>query len=206
MKSSVRAEPSSSSFELTDRRPAPPPSPPLFGSRPSSVPSLPDLSATGTSTHVADDRWQGALRNLESAGGLLEELKVLLNDGAVYADEQTYMVGMSAAKQSRRLQNQDRRIKNLEKDLDSAVAAAAQARASTRQMEIALLEANKKCAAAEEQANGSQSIRAQHAREIEAKDMEIEKKTEEIRMLKAIVETLSEKKPPTVRPTARLSR
>eukprot|EP00271_Cylindrocystis_brebissonii_P009120 TRINITY_DN23776_c0_g1_i1.p1 TRINITY_DN23776_c0_g1~~TRINITY_DN23776_c0_g1_i1.p1 ORF type:complete len:213 (+),score=55.91 TRINITY_DN23776_c0_g1_i1:28-639(+) len=171
--------------------------------RQESVPPSPPADAVSQGgASETEDRWAAAVTNLQEASTLLDTLKQLLLVTAVYDDETKFRDRAAVAYQGRALQARERRIKALEREVDAAVAAAGRARSQVKEAEGARREAEERAARMQADLGSTAAVFEVHKDELAAVQSIVDKKDDEIHVLKAIIKTLSEK-PSSVRPGAR---
>eukprot|EP00245_Coleochaete_scutata_P003088 TRINITY_DN14409_c0_g1_i1.p1 TRINITY_DN14409_c0_g1~~TRINITY_DN14409_c0_g1_i1.p1 ORF type:complete len:184 (+),score=51.28 TRINITY_DN14409_c0_g1_i1:89-640(+) len=158
--------------------------PPVPPSNTAAADSLPTNNGGGP------EKWQMTRVNLKEIGVLVDSMQRLF-DKAVYLDEEPFAVASTHAHQLRTIKSQERRIRALERELDAAVAAAAHSRASKQQAEVAQKSAEARTLAAVEELNNTSEVFRLHMEELRAKQQELDRKTNEIKVLQAIIQTVS---------------
>ncbi|KAL2455668.1 hypothetical protein Adt_47170 [Abeliophyllum distichum] len=83
------------------------------------------------------ERWTAAIANITEMASNLESLKKLLTKKAVYVDDETFAKASLSSEQARTIKVLEQRVETLERELDSAISAAAHARTDKRQAEAA---------------------------------------------------------------------
>lgn len=146
------------------------------------------------SESLASDRFTAALANVTEMGQSLESLQHMLGK-AVYVDEDAFASASAASKQKRTVKAQERRIKALERELDAAIAAAGHARAEKKQAEAGQRAAEARTQEVLRELEDTTVVFKLHTEELRAKQGELEKKQDEIQVLKAIIDTLRQDRP-----------
>eukprot|EP00873_Tetraselmis_striata_P023271 jgi/Tetstr1/443535/TSEL_031539.t1 len=168
-KAPAAAEGSSGSRGLPPRSPA---HPPAAGSR-----------DEGGSDRASLGRWDAALGNVADAGVALQQLKHALDD-AIYLDEDAYNGVASLTHYTRTIQAQQRRILELEHELEAALGAVERSDSRARESERQRQEAEMRASSIEAELENNAVVFKMHYNELLAK-------TEEVQKLKAIIEGLS---------------
>ncbi|CDO97456.1 unnamed protein product [Coffea canephora] len=116
------------------------------------------------------ERWTAAITNLSEIAANLDSLQKLLMKKAVYVLEQ--------------------RVETLERELDAAISAAARARNEKRQAEAAQKAAELRALEVTRELENTTKVFELHMEELRAKQEEISKRDNEIKLLEAIIQTL----------------
>ncbi|EFJ17584.1 hypothetical protein SELMODRAFT_114499 [Selaginella moellendorffii] len=140
---------------------------------------------------AGSDRWSAALSNVSQIGGVVESLSGLLLHKAVYMDEEAFGHAASNARQSRNAVAQERRIRALEKELDSAIAAARQARVEKKRAESLQRAAEAHCQEVLQELENTTKVFKLHLEEFRKKEEDLTRKDSEIQVLKAIIQTMT---------------
>mmetsp|Transcript_32731 Transcript_32731/g.92843 ORF Transcript_32731/g.92843 Transcript_32731/m.92843 type:complete len:230 (-) Transcript_32731:202-891(-) len=152
---------------------------------PWSVPSDHPAAAASASeqhnTHLG--RWEAALGNLADAGVALQQMKHAVDD-AVYLDEDAYDGVASLSQYAKTIKAQQRRIVELEHELDIALGAAEKAEACAREEARQRREAEARTESIETELENNAVVFKMHYNELLARNDEVEK-------LKAVIEGLS---------------
>ncbi|XP_051139339.1 uncharacterized protein LOC127257072 isoform X2 [Andrographis paniculata] len=135
------------------------------------------------------DRWPAAIANLTEMSSNLDSLQKLLIKKAVYVDDDTFAKASLSSEQARAIKVLEQRVETLEKELDNAISAAARARTEKRHAEAAQKAAELRALEITKELENT-SIFQLHMEELRAKQDEIFKKDEEIKLLEAIIQTL----------------
>mmetsp|Transcript_21531 Transcript_21531/g.38359 ORF Transcript_21531/g.38359 Transcript_21531/m.38359 type:complete len:209 (-) Transcript_21531:114-740(-) len=128
-------------------------------------------------------RWNTALGNVADAGVALQQLKHALDD-AVYLDEDAYNGVASLSHYTRTIQAQQRRILELEHELEVALGSVERAESTARESERRRREAETRASSIEAELENNAVVFKMHYNELLAK-------SEEVQKLKAIIEGLS---------------
>ncbi|KAF3338106.1 hypothetical protein FCM35_KLT18693 [Carex littledalei] len=139
------------------------------------------------------ERWQAAMGNLTEMGANLDSLQKFLSKKAVFVDEETFSRASLASEQARSIKTLEQRVETLERELDAAIAAAARARNEKRQAEAAQKAAELRTQEITKELENTSKVFKLHMEELRAKQEEISKKNSEIKVLEAIIQTLSRK-------------
>ncbi|KNA16991.1 hypothetical protein SOVF_084090 [Spinacia oleracea] len=142
-----------------------------------------------------NDRWDAAIANLTETSGNLESLQKILLKKAVFVDEDTYNKASLASHQSRTIKVLEQRVETLERELDSAITAAAHARSEKRQAEAAQKAAELRTQEITKELENTSRVFELHMQELRAKQEEINKRDSDIKLLEAIIQTLGGKSP-----------
>ncbi|XP_031131609.1 uncharacterized protein LOC116032994 isoform X2 [Ipomoea triloba] len=132
------------------------------------------------------ERWTASIANLSEMAGNLDSLQKLLVKKAVYVDEDTYSKAYLTSEQARTI----KRVETLERELDSAISAAARARTEKRQAEAAQKAAELQAQEITKELENTTKVFALHMEELRAKQDEIAKRDKDIKLLEAIIQTL----------------
>ncbi|KAL2892637.1 Light-independent protochlorophyllide reductase subunit N [Bienertia sinuspersici] len=163
----------------------------------------------------SNERWDAAITNLTEISGNLESLQKLLLKKAVFVDEDTFSKASLASQQARTIklimfleelyiddnfshfsvQVLEQRVENLERELDSSITAAAHARSEKRQAEAAQKAAELRTQEITKELENTSKVFELHMQELRAKQEEINKRDEDIKLLEAIIQTLGGKSP-----------
>uniref|UniRef100_A0A0D9XZK9 Uncharacterized protein n=1 Tax=Leersia perrieri TaxID=77586 RepID=A0A0D9XZK9_9ORYZ len=155
-------------------------------------------SVVGTSVPPAaaaagGERWGAAIGNLTELGANVEALQKLLAKKAVFVDDDIFSKASLAADQARTIKILDQRVQCLERELDAAISAAARARTEKRQAEAAQRAAELRVQEVTKELENTAKVFKLHMEELRAKQEEIAKKESDIKVLEAIIRTLSNK-------------
>ncbi|XP_010939192.2 LOW QUALITY PROTEIN: uncharacterized protein [Elaeis guineensis] len=137
------------------------------------------------------ERWKAAIVNVTEMGANLESLQKLLAKKAVFVDDDTFAKASLTADQARTIKALEQRVETLERELDAAIAAAARARSEKRQAEAAQRAAELRAQEVTRELENTSKVFKLHMEELRAKQEEISKKDGEIKVLEAIIQTLS---------------
>ncbi|CAN0906784.1 hypothetical protein LINGRAHAP2_LOCUS24442 [Linum grandiflorum] len=137
-----------------------------------------------------EERWQGAIVNLTEMTSNLESLHKLLVNKAVFVDEETYAKASLTSEQARTIKVLEQRVETLERELDAAISAAARARAEKRQAEVAQKGAELQAQQVTKELENTTKVFKLHMEELRAKQEEIAKRDNDIKLLEAIIQTL----------------
>ncbi|WVZ26684.1 hypothetical protein V8G54_005228 [Vigna mungo] len=164
---------------------------------------------TMTGENEKGERWSGAMTNLTEMSSNLESLQKLLLTKAVFVDDDTFSKASLTADQARSIKLLQQRVETLEREVDAAITAAARARSEKRQAEAAQKAAESRAqqltAELENTTRFWSPIEANrflfpltevfelHMEELRAKQEEIQKRDEDIKLLEAIIRTLGGK-------------
>nr|ACG26932.1 hypothetical protein [Zea mays] len=155
---------------------------------PSSSSGGPAVSASSSG-----DRWSAAIGNLGELGANVDALQKLLGRKAVFVDDDIFSKASLAADQARTIKVLDQRVQSLERELDAAISAAARARAEKRQAEAAQRAAELRTREVTEELENTARVFELHMEELRLKQEDIAKKDSDIKVLEAIIRTLSSK-------------
>jgi len=139
----------------------------------------------------ASERWTAAISNLSEMGSTLDSLQKLLLQKAVYVDEEAFAQASSNSVQARNAVALERRVKTLERELDAAITASACARTEKRHAEAGQRAAEARTQEVLKELENTTKIFELHMEELRTKHEEIAKKDGEIKVLQAIIQTLS---------------
>ncbi|XP_042500075.1 uncharacterized protein LOC122078242 [Macadamia integrifolia] len=141
-----------------------------------------------------NERWKASLINLTEMGGNLDSLQKLIMKKAVYVDEETFAKASLSSEQARMIKALEQRIETLEREFDAAITAAAHARAEKRQAEAAQRASELHAQDVTRELENTTNVFKLHTQELRAKQEEISRKDDEIRVLESIIKTLAGKK------------
>ncbi|CAL1370440.1 unnamed protein product [Linum trigynum] len=139
---------------------------------------------------MSEERWQGAIVNLTEMTSNLESLQKLLLKKAVFVDEDTYAKASLTSEQARTIKVLEQRVETLERELDAAISAAARARAEKRQAEVGQKAAELRAQEVTKELENTTKVFQLHMEELRAKQEEIAKRDNDIKLLEAIIQTL----------------
>ncbi|KAJ7946717.1 hypothetical protein O6P43_031607 [Quillaja saponaria] len=140
------------------------------------------------------ERWSGAITNFTEMASNLESLQKLLLKKAVFVDDETFAKASITAEQARTIKILQQRVKTLERELDSAITAAARARSEKRQAEAAQKAAELHAEEVTKELENTTKVFELHMEELRAKQEQISKRDKDIKVLEAIIQTIGEKK------------
>ncbi|KAL8167574.1 hypothetical protein V2J09_009073 [Rumex salicifolius] len=140
-----------------------------------------------------NERWSAAIANLSEMSANLESLQKLLLKKAVFVDEETFSKASLATEQARTIKVLEQRVETLERELDAAITAAAHARTEKRQAEAAQKAAELRAQEITKELENTSRVFELHMQEIRAKQDEIDKRDQDIKLLEAIIQTLGGK-------------
>ncbi|XP_021776197.1 uncharacterized protein LOC110740020 [Chenopodium quinoa] len=143
----------------------------------------------------ANERWDSAIANLKETSGNLESLQKLLLKKAVFVDEDTFNKASLASQQSRTIKVLEQRVETLERELDASITAAAHARSEKRQAEASQKAAELRTQEITKELENTSKVFELHMQELRAKQEEITKRDNDIKLLEAIIQTLGGKSP-----------
>ncbi|KAH7571318.1 hypothetical protein JRO89_XS04G0021900 [Xanthoceras sorbifolium] len=124
----------------------------------------------------------------------IKALGLILSDRkAVFVDEDTFAKASLSSEQARTIKVLEQRVETLERELDAAIGAAAHARADKRQAEAAQKAAELRAQEVTKELENTTKVFELHMEELRAKQQEISKRDEEIKLLEAIIQTLGGK-------------
>ncbi|XP_057995889.1 uncharacterized protein LOC110664633 [Hevea brasiliensis] len=141
----------------------------------------------------SEERWKGAIANLTEMASNLDSLQKLLLKKAVFVDEETFTKASLSSEQARTIKVLEQRVETLERELDAAISAAARARAEKRQAEAAQKAAELRAQEITRELENTTKVFQLHMEELRAKQDEISKRDNEIKLLEAIIQTLGGK-------------
>ncbi|GLT76395.1 hypothetical protein SLA2020_480580 [Shorea laevis] len=141
----------------------------------------------------SEERWSGAIANLTEMASNLDSLQKLLLKKAVFVDEETFAKASLTSEQARTIKVLEQRVEMLERELDAAISAAARARAEKRQAEAGQKAAELRAQEVTRELENTTKIFELHMEELRAKQEEITKRDNEIKLLEAIIQTLGGK-------------
>ncbi|XP_068657499.1 uncharacterized protein [Aristolochia californica] len=137
------------------------------------------------------ERWGAAIANLTEMGSNLESLQKLLLKKAVFVDEETFTKASLTSEQAKTIKALEQRVATLERELDAAITAAARARSEKRQAEAAQKTAELHALEVTRELNNTTNVFKLHMEELRMKQEEIAKRDSDIKVLEAIIQTLS---------------
>ncbi|KAI4375863.1 hypothetical protein MLD38_013683 [Melastoma candidum] len=140
-----------------------------------------------------NERWNGAITNLTEMSSNLESLQKLLLKKAVFVDEETFARASLTAEQARTIKILQQRVGTLERELDAAITAAARARSEKRQAEASQKAAELRAHEVTKELENTTKVFELHLEELRAKQAEIDKRDNDIKLLEAIIQTLGGK-------------
>ncbi|KAM7478963.1 hypothetical protein LguiA_027176 [Lonicera macranthoides] len=140
-----------------------------------------------------NERWGAAIANLSEMSTNLESLQKLLIKKAVYVDEETFAKASLSSEQARTIKVLEQRVETLERELDNAITAAAHARKEKRQAEAAQKAAEIRAQEVTRELENTTKVFELHMEELRAKQEEISKRDNDIKLLEAIIQTLGGK-------------
>uniref|UniRef100_A0ACD5YIH0 Uncharacterized protein n=1 Tax=Avena sativa TaxID=4498 RepID=A0ACD5YIH0_AVESA len=153
------------------------------------------LSSSSSAPHAAPsgEHWGSAIGNLGELGANVESLQKLLARKAVFVDDDVFSKASLAADQARTIKILDQRVQSLERELDAAISAAARARTEKRQAEAAQRAAEQRAQDVTKELENTSKVFQLHMEELRTKQQEIAKRDSDIKVLEAIIQTLSGK-------------
>ncbi|XP_020588874.1 uncharacterized protein LOC110030486 [Phalaenopsis equestris] len=137
------------------------------------------------------ERWKAAIVNLSEMSANLESLQKILAKKAVFVDDETFSKAYLIAEQARNIKALEQRVGTLERELDAAIAAAARARSEKRQAEAAQRAAELRAQDVTRELENTTKVFELHMEELRRKQEEISKRDGDIKVLEAIIQTLS---------------
>ncbi|CAL9151606.1 unnamed protein product [Musa hybrid cultivar] len=137
------------------------------------------------------ERWKAAIMNLSEMGANLDAMQKLMAKKAVFVDEETFVKASLISEQARTIKVLEHRVEALEKELDAAIAAAARARSDKRQAEAAQRAAELHAQDLTRELENTTNVFKLHMEELRSQKEEISKKESEIKLLEAIIQTIS---------------
>ncbi|XP_011623978.1 uncharacterized protein LOC18435789 isoform X2 [Amborella trichopoda] len=138
------------------------------------------------------ERWKAALVNVGEMSATLDSLQKLLLTKAVYLDEEAFAQASINADQTRTIKALEQRVATLEKELDSAITAAARARSEKRLAEAGQRAAELRAQEVMRELENTKVFKL-HMEELRLKQEEISKRDSDIKVLEAIIQTLGGK-------------
>ncbi|KAJ8768318.1 hypothetical protein K2173_021471 [Erythroxylum novogranatense] len=141
----------------------------------------------------SEERWKGAISNLTEMASNVDSLQKLLLKKAVFVDEETFLKASLSSEQARTIKVLEQRVETLEKELDAAISAAARARAEKRQAEAAQKATELHAHEITRELENTTKVFELHMEELRAKQEEISKHDNDIKLLEAIIQTLGGK-------------
>lgn len=151
------------------------------------------LSGETMGENEKGERWSGAMTNLTEMASNLDSLQKLLLTKAVFVDDDTFSKASLAADQARTIKLLQQRVQTLEREVDAAITTAARARSEKRQAEAAQKSAESRAHQLTAELENTTKVFELHMEELRAKQEEIEKRDEDIKLLEAIIRTLGGK-------------
>ncbi|GJN36657.1 hypothetical protein PR202_gb25537 [Eleusine coracana subsp. coracana] len=171
-------------------------------------------SGAPTTAAAGSERWSSAIGNLGELGANVESLQKLLAKKAVFVDDDIFFQGFPRRRPGAHHQDEtmnqsvlhliqnklfevdfalvlDQRVQSLERELDAAISAAARARTEKRQAEAAQRAAELRAQEVTKELENTSKVFALHMEELRLKQEEIAKKESDIKVLEAIIRTLS---------------
>lgn len=145
----------------------------------------------GEEDEKAGERWRDAILNLSEAGSNIDSLQKLVMKKAVFVDDDTYVKASVASEQARIIKSLEKRVENLERELDAAISAAARARVETRKSEAAQKKAELHAQEVTKELENTTKVFKLHMEELRAKEEVISRKDNEIKVLESIIQTVS---------------
>ncbi|KAK1315935.1 hypothetical protein QJS10_CPA05g01748 [Acorus calamus] len=139
------------------------------------------------------ERWRAAIVNLTEAVVNLDSLQSLLSKKAVFVDDETFSKASLCSEQAKTIKALEKRVENLERELDAAIAAAARVRSEKRQAEASQRASELRAQDVTRELENTTKVFKLHMEELRAKQEEISKRDREIKVLEAIIQTLSAK-------------
>ncbi|CAN6470208.1 unnamed protein product [Victoria cruziana] len=139
------------------------------------------------------ERWKAAIVNLSEMETTLGSLQKMLVKKAVFVDDDSFAQATLVADQGRAIKALEQRVETLERELDAAITAAARARAEKRQAEAGQRAAELHGQELTKELENTTKVFELHMEELMAKQEMIARKDEEIKVLEAIIQTLSGK-------------
>ncbi|XP_057976541.1 uncharacterized protein LOC131163801 isoform X2 [Malania oleifera] len=139
------------------------------------------------------ERWSSAIANLSEMASNLDSLQKLLMKKAVFVDEETYAKASLSSEQARTIKVLEQRVETLERELDAAITAAARARSEKRQAEAAQKAAELHVQEVSRELENTTKVFELHMEELRAKQEEISRRDNDIKVLEAIIQTLGGK-------------
>ncbi|GFY89144.1 hypothetical protein Acr_06g0010840 [Actinidia rufa] len=139
------------------------------------------------------ERWRAATGNLSEMAANLDSLQKLLVKKAVYIDQETFAKASLSSEQARTIKALEQRVDTLEREVDSAILAAAHARSEKRHAEAAQKAAELHTQEVTKELENTTKVFELHMEELHAKQEEISKRDNEIKLLEAIIQTLGGK-------------
>ncbi|KAK4762075.1 hypothetical protein SAY87_029959 [Trapa incisa] len=140
-----------------------------------------------------DERWTAAVTNLTEMSSNLESLQKLLLKKAVFVDEETFARASLTSDQARTIKVLQQRVETLERELDAAITAAAHARTEKRRAEASQKAAELRAQEVTRELENTTKVFELHMEELRAKQEEIAKRDNDIKLLESIIQTLGGK-------------
>ncbi|TVU50145.1 hypothetical protein EJB05_01502 [Eragrostis curvula] len=160
---------------------------------PAAVDSASSSSSGAPTATAGGERWNSAIGNLGELGANVDSLQKLLARKAVFVDDDIFTKASLASDQARTIKVLEQRVQSLERELDAAISAAARARTEKRQAEAAQRAAELRAQEVTKELENTSKVFALHMEELRLKQEEIAKKDGDIKVLEAIIRTLSSK-------------
>ncbi|CAI9781774.1 unnamed protein product [Fraxinus pennsylvanica] len=151
------------------------------------------MEERGKEKGKGSERWTAAISNLTEMASNLESLQKLLTKKAVYVDDETFAKASLSSEQARTIKVLEQRVETLERELDSAISAAAHARSEKRQAEAAKKASELRAQEITRELENTTKVFELHMEELRVKQDEISKRDKEIKLLEAIIQTLGGK-------------
>ncbi|KAH7571319.1 hypothetical protein JRO89_XS04G0022000 [Xanthoceras sorbifolium] len=149
---------------------------------------------TGEEVHQLQHKQKQNLQNhLHGSTAASDSLQKLLLRKAVFVDEDTFAKASLSSEQARTIKVLEQMVETLERELDNAIGAAAHARADKRQAEAAQKVAELRAQEVTKELENTTKVFELHMEELRAKQQEISKRDEEIKLLEAIIQKLGGK-------------
>nr|XP_043625075.1 uncharacterized protein LOC122596541 [Erigeron canadensis] len=139
------------------------------------------------------ERWKGAIANISEISKNLNSLENLLINKAVYLDPDSFEKANLTSDQARSIKVLEQRVETLERELDAAISAAARARTEKREAEAGQKAAELRAQEITKELENTTKVFELHMDELRAKQDEISKRDNEIKLLEAIIRTLGGK-------------
>ncbi|KAF8389920.1 hypothetical protein HHK36_024439 [Tetracentron sinense] len=139
------------------------------------------------------ERWRAATVNLSEMGANLESLQKVLMQKAVFVDEETFAKASLSSEQARTIKALEQRVVTTERKLDAAIIDAARAHSEKQQAEAAQRAAELHAQEVTRELENTTNVFKLHMEELRSKQEEISAKDGEIKVLEAIIQTLSGK-------------
>ncbi|GJY57553.1 hypothetical protein Tco_0456668 [Tanacetum coccineum] len=140
-----------------------------------------------------NERWNAAIANISEISNNLDSLQNFLIKKAVYVDQDSFNKASLTSDQARTIKVLEQRVETLERELDAAISAAARARTEKRQAEAGQKAAELRAQEITKELENTTKVFELHMEELRAKQDEIAKRDNEIKLLEAIIQTLGGK-------------